>query len=150
MDVHSSRHSLRVGATAAITMLVVGLLGRVLPVGPMDAVAVMLGSSVASLRLSDATLAQDHASELVGDITLRYVFPEYTGLDPREVPNSDGTIIAPPGTEVQIRARSGQRFDAAAVQVAGQEPVDAILTDGRDLSPSITEKESATWQNMLY
>ena len=149
-DVHSSRRTQQTGWAAVVSLVVVGVVGNALPVGPMDAVEVLLGSSVASLRLADASSTEDSDSEIVGDITLRYVFPEYTGLDPREVPNSDGTIIAPPGTEVQIRARSAMPFDAAAIQIAGQDPVDAALSEGRDLSASVMVTESSTWQVLLF
>ncbi len=100
--------------------------------------------------MADATNAEEAAPALVGDITLRYVFPSYTGLEPREVPNSDGTIIAPPGTTVQIKAKTATPFQAAAIQVGELEPIDARLVEGRELTASITVERSGSWKILLF
>jgi hypothetical protein len=42
----------------------------------------------------------------VGNISLKYYPPQYTGLPPQEVPNPSGQIEALLGTRVEIRARS--------------------------------------------
>ena len=149
-DVLSSRPLQRLAAMSAGIVLVVGLVGQRLPVGPVDAWGALLGGSSAAYRMADATSAEEAAPTLVGDITLRYVFPTYTGLEPREVPNSDGTIIAPPGTTVQIQARTARPFQAAAVRVDELEPIDAQLADGRDLTASITVERSGTWTILLF
>jgi hypothetical protein len=148
-DVISSRPLKRLSALCGVVLLSVGLYGQRLPVGPLDALAVLLGGSSAAYRLADASV-EEAAPALVGDITLRYVFPAYTGLEPREVPNSDGTIIAPPGTTVQIQAKTATAFQAAAVQVNAREPVDAQLVDGRSLSASVTIEQSGTWKFLLF
>lgn len=121
-----------------------------LPVGPFDLLAIAGGASVASARLDGA--APDAAPEdaLVGDIVLRYVFPDYTGIPPVEVPNSDGTIHAPTGTRVEIRARTARPFDAAALQVLEAEPLDAALTGGRDISTALTVEAAGTWRLLLF
>ena len=149
-DIHPKTRSVRHGAGMVLALFGVLMVGRTLPVGPLDAYSVLFGASAASLRLAEGEVVEDESTELVGDITLRYVFPHYTGLESREVPNSDGTIIAPPGTRVQIRARTASLFDAAAVQIEGEEPVDAVLIDGRDLTASLTVESSSTWKFILF
>ena len=128
----------------------VALLGSFLAIGPLDAIFVLFGASVSSLRLRDSAGVDVADTPLVGDITLRYIYPEYTGLEPREVPSSDGTIIAPRGTVVQILARTATVFEAAAVQVEGSEPVDAVLTDGRDIAASLNISTSSAWRFVLF
>ena len=71
-------------------------------------------------------------------------------LEPREVPNSDGTIIAPPGTTVQIKAKTAIPFQAAAIQVGELEPIDARLVEGRELTASITVERSGSWKILLF
>ena len=69
-----------------------------------------------------------------------------TGLEPREVPNSDGTIIAPSGTTVQIKAKTATPFQAVAIQVGELELIDARLVEGRELTASITVERSGSWK----
>ena len=149
-DVLTARPVQRLTAISVLIVGVVSIFGQRLPVGPMDAWGVLLGGSSAAYRMADATSAEDAAPALVGDISLRYVFPAYTGLEPKEVPNSDGTIIAPPGTTVQIHAKTATPFQAAAVQVNEFEPIDARLSGGRDLTANITVEQSGTWKILLF
>jgi hypothetical protein len=149
-QVHSSRQTqTRFGLMVAVLMAVMGI-GSGLPVGPLDALSVLFGASTASIRLADATVDEAADSALVGDIALRYVYPEYTGLEPKSVPNSDGTIIAPPGTEVRIQARTARPFQAAALDVEGLEPVDVSLAMGRDISGQVAVAETSRWRFLLF
>lgn len=132
---------LAVGLTAAS--------GLLLPVGAYDALVALATGKVAATRLAQAEEVKDERA-LVGDIVLRYVFPEYTGMEPVEVVNSDGTIHAPPGTLVQIRARTARSFDAAALQVDQGEPSDVQLAGGRDLSGSLVVAGAGTWRFLLF
>ncbi|MCK6507734.1 DUF4175 domain-containing protein, partial [Myxococcota bacterium] len=134
---------------ALVALGLATLSGLVLPVGPLDALAALATGKVAAARLAEAQEVHDERA-LVGDIVLRYVFPEYTGMEPVEVVNSDGTIHAPPGTVVQIRARTARAFDAAALQVDGGDPDDALLADGRDLSGSLVVAGAGTWRFLLF
>ncbi|MGB0639314.1 MAG: DUF4175 family protein, partial [Myxococcota bacterium] len=149
-DVHSSSRLRRLWSLFGGVVLAVALVGQLLPVGPTDAISILLGQSVSSIRLSDADIEDADDDAIVGDITLRYLYPTYTGLEPKEVPNSDGTIHAPPGTVVRIRARTARSFDGAGVQVDEGEPMDALLTDGRDVTAEITVEESGTWRFLLF
>ncbi|MAY82139.1 MAG: hypothetical protein CL930_15335 [Deltaproteobacteria bacterium] len=149
-DVHSGSAVRRLWAVCGGLVLVVALVGRLLPIGPTDAVAILLGQSVSSVRLDDTEIEGADEDAIVGDITLRYLYPTYTGLEPKEVPNSDGTIHAPPGTVVRIRARTARPFDGAGVQVDEGDPVDALLNAGRDITAEITVQQSGTWRFLLF
>lgn len=134
------------GAAVGAAILATALL----PVTPWGALTVLAGGSAASARLAQAGPDAVDARAVIGDITLRYVFPDYTGMEPVEVPNSDGTIHAPPGTRVEIRARSLEPFDAAALQVDAAAPVDATLANGRDVSTSLVVERSGSWAVLLF
>ena len=75
---------------------------------------------------------------MVGDIELRYVFPAHTGNPPVTVKNSDGTIHAPVGTVVEVRARTLERYDSAALELDGQVLGPADLVAGRELLATLT------------
>jgi len=147
--VHPLRPVQRALLGATVGALVLALSSLVLPVGPLDAVVALATGQVAAARLASAVDAGTEQA-LVGDITLRYVFPDYTGIEAVEVPNSDGTIHAPPGTRVQITARTAQPFDAAALQVDQESPTDARLLGGRDISGELTVAASGTWCFVLF
>jgi len=83
---------------------------------------------------------------VVGEISFVYVYPEYTGLPPLEVPNSNGTAHGPPGTEVLINARTGEPVASAVVVVNENAPESVSIIDGRDLSASITLVEDGFWR----
>jgi tetratricopeptide (TPR) repeat protein len=149
-DIHPWSRVRRGAAALCVLLLACLLAGRILPVGPLGALDILMGKSAAAVRLEAATAASAEDRAVVGDITLRYIYPDYMGMDPIRVPNSDGTIHAPPGTRVQISARTAEVFDAAAIQVDQNEPLDAGLTDGRDLSADITIQMDGTWRFMLF
>lgn len=148
--VHSARGALRAALLVVVALVAWVLAAVVLPVGPVDAWRVALGASAAEARLAGAGAELQEERALVGDIVLRYVYPAYTGLEPIEVPNSDGTIHAPPGTVVQISARTAERFDAAALQAYEAAPEDARLSGGRDLAASLLVEGDGTWRFVLF
>lgn len=84
------------------------------------------------------------ATETLGDITLRYLYPTYTRLDPLEVPNSNGEVHAPPGTVVEIRARTADTHESASL-VAYEAPTAATI-EGRQVSGSLTVAGPGTWR----
>ena len=148
--VHSARPVGKAGLLVVVAALLTLGASILLPVGPGEAWQVVFGASAASARMGDEALDLAEEPTLVGDIVLRYIFPDYTGIEPIEVPNSDGTIHAPPGTRVQITARTERAFDAAAFQIEGQEPKDAVLTDGRDLSATMVVDQDGVWRFLLF
>jgi len=148
--IHSNQAVVRSAGIAAIA-LSVGLLGELwLPVGPLGALRVWMGGSVAEERLQTAELGAAVESALIGDIVLRYVYPAYTGVESVVVPNSDGTVHAPPGTTVHISARSEDTFDGAALQVDDGSPMDAQIRGGRDLVASFVVHQEGVWRFWLF
>ena len=148
--VHPASQLRRPGALASAAIFAAALASVVLPIGPGAALAALWTGNTATARLESADAAPAESRALVGDIVLRYVFPDYTGLSPVEIPNSDGTIHAPPGTEVTITARTADPFEAAALQAYEQPPVDADLSGGRDLTATLRIEGEGTWRFLLF
>lgn len=84
------------------------------------------------------TVTEAEAPARVGDLTLRYVYPEYTGLEPYEVVNSTGEARAVPGTRVEILARSAQPIESASIVAYDEDPLGAEVSDGRMIRGSFT------------
>ncbi len=138
------------GLAVGLSLLVLGLSSQVLPVGPDQLFGILMGASVAETRLADAGGEVGDERVVVGDIVLRYVFPGYTGAEPVEVRNSDGTIHAPPGTRVEISARTERVFDMAALQVDDLAPVDARLVSGRDVYAALDVDQAGVWRFVFF
>ena len=65
----------------------------------------LIGRGWAALWAHETAL--DAASEpILGDLDLELTFPAHTGLPPRSIPGTSGAVLAPPGTEVALHARS--------------------------------------------
>ncbi len=92
---------------------------------------------------------EDGPRAVVGDIHLRYAYPEYTGLAPLEVPNSNGLAHGPPGTRVEVQARTDRPFDGARLAVLDDPPTDIELEGGRDLSGAFQLTREGTWRFLL-
>ncbi len=83
----------------------------------------------------------------VGDLTLRYVYPDYTGLEPYEVVNSTGEAHAPPGTRVEVSARSADVVDGAALRAYDGPAVEATVRGGRFVQASfLVHAEPGVWR----
>ncbi len=95
-------------------------------------------------------LDADPEAATVGDFVLRYTYPAYTGLDPRVVENSTGDINGPPGTIVQIHARSAVPLEAAGLIAYGQR-YEAHLLDPRTVEARVTiEDEDGTYSLVTW
>jgi hypothetical protein len=121
-----------------------------LPMGPRQALEFLWTGSTHSGDEAGDTLLQTDAPVLVGDIVLHYTFPEYTGMEPMEIPNSDGTIHAPPGTRVRITARTADTFEAAALSIYGRDPTDARIFAGRDVEAELVVEGPGQWQLVFF
>lgn len=73
----------------------------------------------------------------VGDLVLHYTYPAYTGLEPRTIENSTGDVSGPPGTVVEVRARSGEPVEAAGL-VAYEQRYEARVEEERTLVGNFT------------
>ncbi len=152
-DVHPTRPlrpQLFVLAVAALG----SLLTLVGPITPSAALRVLLrggDARAASAGQLDASVP-DLAG--LGDIVLRYRYPAYTRLDPLEVPNSTGDVHAPPGTIVELAARTARGWQAAelvlereatAAYPASSVRTPASLVEGRDLAASFELYAPGRW-----
>ncbi|MBT3219387.1 MAG: hypothetical protein HN348_09875, partial [Proteobacteria bacterium] len=88
----------------------------------------------------------------VGDLLLRYTYPDYTGLEPREVPNSTGDVRGLPGTRVHVVARSAEQVEAAALVAYDEPALDAeVDEEGRSISGSFTvQEDDGKYHLVLY
>jgi len=102
-----------------------------------------------------ATLALDVAPDepvaRVGDIVIRYTYPDYTGLDPHTVSNSTGDVQGPPGTRVEVSARSARPVEAAGLMAYEQALEARVIEDGRVVTGQFAiQSEPGTYKMQLY
>jgi hypothetical protein len=134
--VHPATNTLRHGLGAAASWVVALLVVLFAPGGGQGIATWWLGGPVAEAAASIDEVSEALPSARVGDLTLRYVYPAYTGLEPYEVVNSTGEAHAPPGTRVEVIARSADPVESAAVVAYDDPALDASVTDGRVISGS--------------
>jgi hypothetical protein len=145
------------------TLVLVGLgllcaLSSLLGSGPGQALHALLRSPQAQAAAPRPSADQERDLAVLGDIVLRYRYPDYTGLEPLEVPNSTGDVHAPPGTLVEIRARTARSWLEAELLVerAATAAYDAStlrsparLEGGRDLLGSFELVAPGSWSFTL-
>lgn len=152
-QVHPARLHRRLLAADLVAALLAVLLGTVGPLGPVDAVARLLRTGAGTQVEAPASPGDVQvATALVGDIVLRYLYPAYTRLDPVVVANSTGEVHGPPGTRVEIQARTGEAWDAARLQTdLGEEKalLVAVLAAGRDVTTGFQVSKNGTWTLLL-
>ncbi len=71
---------------------------------------------------------------ITGDVTVRYRYPAYTGLEPKVVEGGTGDISAPAGTEVSLDTRADREVKSAALELNGKRL--PLVRDGRQLKGS--------------
>lgn len=110
-----------------------------------------LAEGAAQAAVLTPDVAADESVARVGDIVIRYTYPDYTGLDARTVSNSTGDVQGPPGTRVDVSARSARRVEAAGL-VAYEEALEAkVIEDGRVVTGSFAIRaESGNYRLQLY
>ena len=122
---------------------------RQLPVGPLQALASFGGEEIREpVKGLDAPVDTNRVA-LIGDIVLTYTFPDYTGLKPLTVRNSDGTIHAPADTVVDISLRTQDTYEGAFLQINEGEEQPVELRQGRTLNATITIKEEGYWRALF-
>ena len=103
-------------AGLAWAVLLFVLAGLWAPGGPLTSLAwLAAGTRPAHAEPPEPVVEIAEDTALVGDLVLVYVYPDYTGLDPLEVPNSNGTAHGPAGTQVTVRARTRDSYTTAAL-----------------------------------
>ncbi|MFT6157856.1 MAG: hypothetical protein ACJA00_000427 [Myxococcota bacterium] len=122
----------------------------VVPGGPFGLLAYWQDSGQASAAVTNPQITDDLGAARVGDIELRYVYPDYTGLEPVTIPNSTGDVHGPPGTVVYISLRAADTVSTAALVVYEEAPLEAEVLDGRGVRGSFTiATEPGEWQMVL-
>jgi Domain of unknown function (DUF4175) len=104
--------------------------------------------SLGLLRLWGGEAAQPLAelSPIAFDLSLTYLYPQYTGLPPRVEEGTAGDLRGPRGTEVRLSARADRDLTRAYAVVNGAAV--ALSAEGpgnRALSGSLTLLSSGTW-----
>jgi len=150
-SVYPLRGLARIAAVAGVAWLaVVPLLGAT-PGGPRAVYDWWASGMTAHAAVESHAVTVEEEVARVGDLVIRYLYPSYTGLEPKEVPNSTGDVRGPPGTVVQVRARSGEPVEAAGL-LAYDERLDVRVDDaGRDLQGQFSIRaESGHYKLLLY
>ena len=134
--IHTARSERQTGSVAALAWLCLMVIGATIPGGTHGVADWWFGGGGAQAAMASATTEAGLEPAKVGDLTLRYLYPDYTGLDPYVVENSTGEAHAPPGTLVEVVARSGEPVSSAALVAYDEPAVDARVTDERTISGS--------------
>ena len=150
--VHSRRQLLplfSMSAFGAFLSLVFALLA---PGGPLGTARWWLEGSVASAAVEATHRDADGPHARVGDLVLRYVYPEYTGLEPREIANGTGEAHGPPGTVVEVSARSAEAIETGALVAYEDAPLEVeVGEDGRTVRGAFTiQVAEGTWHFVTY
>ena len=120
------------------------------------ALAVLLGPNLGRgwSRLVEGVAAPagpPRAEPVTGDVEITYRYPAYTGRSERKVPGSDGSVVAPRGTEVHLATRSDRPVKGAQVAVEGADPkarrvVALSVKDGRELTGTFLVEEPGSYR----
>jgi hypothetical protein len=102
------------------------------------------GDTVAKGEKGEQEVALGEA--IVGEVLLRYRYPDYTGIAPMDVPNSSGLIHGPPGTQVVIEARTARPYERAAIRVLEAPLIQAQLEAGRNLRSELQITAPGSYQ----
>ncbi|MCB9762859.1 MAG: DUF4175 family protein [Alphaproteobacteria bacterium] len=147
--VHPGRALVRPVLAAFALLMAWGLVGVLGPMGPVETLRWLGGDARAVVSTPADPDGPIEARALVGDLLIRYEYPEYTGLPPTEVPNSNGDVHGPPGTRVSVRARTAEVYDSAAIQAYDLPPLQAGLVEGRDVAGAFTIDGEGAWRLLL-
>ncbi|MBV6518324.1 MAG: hypothetical protein DCC43_03510 [Candidatus Brocadia sp.] len=84
-------------------------------------------------------------SPVIGDITMSYRFPLYSGLQPKTVYNTSGDIRALKGSEIQMSALSDQPLLSAAIIFNHTQRIPFLIENGRTIKGVLSLLESGTY-----
>jgi hypothetical protein len=105
-----------------------------------------LSQGLSRLARGDAKGPLVELSPIVGDLSITYLYPAYTGLPPRVEEGTAGDLHAPRGTEVRISARADRDLDQALAVVNGAAvKLDAQGAGHRLLSGTFTLTKAGQW-----
>jgi hypothetical protein len=155
--VHPSGPARRALAGLGVVALLC-MLSSLGPAGPLVALDALLGVGQGRAVAAGGPEAARREEALLGDIVLRYRYPDYTGLEPLEVPNSTGDVHGPPGTIVELAARAAEPWQSAELILERDATADlpastlrepAALDGGRDLRASFELSAPGGWSFAL-
>ncbi|HHT9137197.1 MAG TPA: hypothetical protein ACFYEK_08150 [Candidatus Wunengus sp. YC60] len=86
-----------------------------------------------------------HAGPVIGDITISYRYPLYSGLQQKTVYNTSGDIKALKGSEVQISAISDRALASAAIIFNDSIKIPFVLENGKIIKGTLSLLESGTY-----
>ncbi len=166
-EVHPLAPLRRTGAWTLLLLVAALACGWVGPFNLGTAIQQLLRGGTGQVLAAEPRAEGEALPEaLLGDIVLRYSYPSYTGLDPLEVPNSTGDVHGPPGTVVEIKARTAVSCRSAELHLALDQPdrdaeppgtsaplaasaTPARVEGGRDLLASFELSAAGSWWFVL-
>lgn len=86
-----------------------------------------------------------HAVPVIGDITISYRYPLYSGLQQKTVYNTSGDIKALKGSEVQISAVSDRSLASAAIILNNSGKIPFMVENGKMLKGTLVLLESGSY-----
>ena len=150
-EVHPTAPTRRSWSMAALMGMVAAGLWISAPGGASGAWSWWFGEASAATMVEAVEQVEAGAMARVGDLTLRYVYPDYTGLEPYAIENSTGEAHAPPGTRVEVFAKAAAELQAASLVAYDQPALDAEIVDGRGIKASfIMGAEVGTYQLVTH
>jgi hypothetical protein len=81
----------------------------------------------------------------LGDVTVTYRYPDYTGKEPETFEGTDGNLKALRGTVAKISMRADRAVKSAAIVLNGKDKLPLSVVGGTELSGEITMLEDGSW-----
>ena len=82
---------------------------------------------------------------VIGDITISYRYPLYSGLQPKTVYNTSGDIRALKGSEIQMSAISNQSLLSAAIIMNNSTRISCVIENGNMIKGVLSLLESGAY-----
>ena len=131
------------------TLILLGVAEWRLPVSPTQALNSLTSKTAHVLSKAEDATVDETEMITIGDIVIEYSFPEYTGMTPVKIPNSNGEIHAPQGTHVQLSAKTLERFEAVQLSING-ETHPATLNFGREVTAVFDVLEEGEYRFLFF
>jgi len=131
------------------TLLLLGIAEWRLPVSPTQAVKSLTSKTAHILTQAEEAMVDETETVAIGDIVIEYSFPEYTGMTPVKIPNSNGEIHAPRGTHVLLSAKTLERFEAVQLSINENNQA-AVLNFGREIKAEFDLLEEGEYRFLFF
>lgn len=140
----------RAGKQLLYTVVLIIIGQYALPIGPLQSLYSLKGKDGFQQQLAAKADIDPDAEVVIGDISITYIFPEYTKMVPVEIPNSNGHIQAPAGTTIQIRAKTLRAYQSASIQFNDERTEPVNLSFGRDIETTFVLSEEGQYRFLLF